>query len=334
MQIIDFFKTGSFNLAEMTAAINVMPNKYGILTRLGVFSDDGVTQRSAIVEYDNITLSLLTSKAVGAPGDTNATGLRKVKSFAIPHFPLDDALRPEDLQGRRAFGQVTAEDAGYVMNKKLMEMRNKHEQTLEWMRMGVLKGSITDGAGNVILAPYTDFSLTQPVVAMALTTGSTEVMGKALAVKRTIETAVTGSPYTGIVALCGPNFYDALSTHATVKAAFANWMALQNNYTDYRQGFNFGGVTFIEYNGSVPDSSGSLQAMIDTDTAFGFPTGTDLFKTFYAPGDFLETVNTIGVPFYAKQAVDEMGRGVKIHTESNPLPICLKPNVIVKMTKI
>lgn len=334
MQIIDFFKTGSFNLAEMTAAINVIPNQYGILGRLGIFSDHGITQRSAVVEYDNLTLNLLTSKPLGSPGDTNATGKRLVKSFAIPHFPFDDSMRPEDLQGRRAFGQVTAEDAGYVMNKKLTEMRNKHDQTLEWMRMGVLKGSITDGSANVILAPYTDFGLTQPVVAMALPTGSTEVLLKVLAVKRLVEAAVTGSSYTGITALCGSNFFDAFTTQATVKAAFANWMAMQNNYTDYRQGFVYGGVNFIEYFGSVPDSSGSTTALLDTDTAYAFPMGTNLFETFYAPGDFLDTVNTIGVPFYARQVVDELGRGVKVHTQSNPLPLCLKPNVIVKMTKV
>jgi hypothetical protein len=335
MQIIDFFRTDGFSLAELTDAINVIPNQYGMLGDMGLFAPEGVTQRTVIVEYDKLTNGLLVSKPWGAPGDANKTGGRLAKNFAIPHFPLDDRIAPEDLQGRRAFGSVGPEDAAYVLNKKLTEIRTKHDQTLEWMRLGVLKGSITDGAGNVILAPYTDFGLTQTSVGFALPTAGTEVTTKCLAVKRAIETAMTGTAFGGqIVGIVGPNFYDALTTHPNVKAAFANWNALQNNYSDYRTAFQFGNIRFVEYNGSVPDSSGSSQALVGTDDAYFFPLGTNLFKTNFAPADFMETVNTMGMPFYMKTELMEFGRGVKIHTQANPLPLCLKPGVIVKGTKV
>jgi hypothetical protein len=50
----------------------------------------------------------------------------------------------------------------------------------------------------------------------------------------------------------------------------------------------------------------------------------------------METVNTIGLPIYAKQAPDPSGfnRFVQLHSQSNPLPLCLIPRAVVKATKV
>ena len=60
------------------------------------------------------------------------------------------------------------------------------------------------------------------------------------------------------------------------------------------------------------------------------PEGTGIFRTWFAPADFVETVNTIGLPRYAKQRVMDFDKGVQIHTQSNPLPICLKPRAVIR----
>jgi hypothetical protein len=39
------------------------------------------------------------------------------------------------------------------------------------------------------------------------------------------------------------------------------------------------------------------------------------------------------LPLYAKQEPRKFGRGTDLHTQSNPLPICLRPEVLVKGTK-
>lgn len=334
--IIDVFNSKAFDALELSTAINNVPNKYGIVGSLGLFREEGITTRSVSVEFNNRTLKLLTSKPVGSPGDLNKSGLRQLKNFNVPHFPFEDVLLAEDIQNKRQFGSANQlEDAMWVLNKKLTEMKDSHDQTLEWMRLGCLKGSITDGAGNVILAPYTDFGISQTSIGFALTTSSTNVLGKCLAVKRAIEVALLGSSMSYVQCLCDPNFYDALTSHANVKAAFANWNAQQNNFTDYRRtGFTFGGVVFREYNGSVPDSSGSSTKMLADDTALFFPMGSDVFVNYFAPADFMETVNTAGIPVYAKQEPMDFNRGLKIHTQSNPLPLCLKPAVVVAGTTV
>jgi len=49
------------------------------------------------------------------------------------------------------------------------------------------------------------------------------------------------------------------------------------------------------------------------------------------PDTFIGTVNTIGLPRYAKQAVDQQfARWVMLHVQSNPLPIWTRPRVLIK----
>jgi hypothetical protein len=60
----------------------------------------------------------------------------------------------------------------------------------------------------------------------------------------------------------------------------------------------------------------------------------DTFGTYFAPADFNETVNTLGQPVYAKQAPRQFDRGTDLHTQSNPLPMCHRPGVLVKLTSV
>jgi len=149
--------------------------------------------------------------------------------------------------------------------------------------------------------------------------------------------------------VCSDGFYDALVSHPNVKVAFTYYQNNgQNLAGDYSgtvaqpnaagltdtavRGFVFGGVTWVNYTGAVTDSNGVSQPLIDVNSAYLFPMGTQIFKTFYAPADYMETVNTEGLPFYAKQRPLNYDKGIEMECQMNPLPICLKPLVIQKLT--
>jgi hypothetical protein len=100
-----------------------------------------------------------------------------------------------------------------------------------------------------------------------------------------------------------------------------------------RRGFTYGGITFEEYRGQATDTSGTARRFIAAGEAHAFPLGTiDTFGTYFAPADFNETVNTVGQPLYAKQEPRKFDRGTDLHTQSNPLPMCHRPGVLVKLT--
>ena len=70
----------------------------------------------------------------------------------------------------------------------------------------------------------------------------------------------------------------------------------------------------------------------DAAEAHSLPVGVaGPFRQYNAPADFVETANTLGLPRSAKQAVDgQFARWVMLHVQSNPLPICTRPRVLIR----
>jgi hypothetical protein len=335
MPMINPFDTDAFNMTALTAAINKIPNNYGRLEQLGLMPPEGVRMRTILIEESSGVLNLLPTMPVGAPSTLGIQAKRKVRSFVIPHIPHDDTVLPEEVQGIRAFGSETETDAlANLLAQKLQNMRNKHAITLEYLRMGALKGVILDADGSTLYNLYGEFGITPRTVSFALGSATTEVLLKVLEVKRHIEDNLRGEFMTGIYCLCSQGFYDALTTHPKVKEAFMYFQRTQQLGNDYRAGFTFGGITFEEYRGQATDAAGTVRKFIADDEAHFFPLGTaTTFRTFFAPADFNETANTLGLPLYAKQEPRKFGRGTDLHTQSNPLPICMRPEVLVKGTK-
>ena len=60
------------------------------------------------------------------------------------------------------------------------------------------------------------------------------------------------------------------------------------------------------------------------------PEGAEgLFEIYHAPADTFETVNTLGLPLYARTIPDrDRDEWVRLEIESNPLPICTRPQVL------
>jgi len=335
MSMLNPFATDAFNMVALTTAINKIPNNYGRLEQLNLMPAEGVRTRTILIEEMSGVLNLLPTMPVGAPGSLGTQGKRKVRSFVIPHIPHDDVVLPEEVQGLRAFGSENDVEAlSNLIARKLQNMRNKHAITLEHLRMGALKGVILDADGSTLYNLYSEFGISPKSVNFALSTSTTEVLLKVLEVKRHIEDNLRGEFMTGIMCLCSQGFFDALTTHTKVKEAYQRWQNGQILFTDNRTNFSFGGIVFEEYRGQATDIAGTVRKFIADDEAHFFPLGTaSTFRSHFAPADFNETANTLGLPLYAKQAPRKFDRGTDIHTQSNPLPICLRPEILVKGTK-
>lgn len=328
------FTDPAFNTASLTAAINLLPNNYGRIREMNLMPGKGITTRTVLVEEKNGVLTLLPTLPVGSPGTAGSSGKRKVRSFAVPHIPHDDVILPSELQGIRRFGSES-EVLGLsdVVNDKLQAMRNKHAITLEHLRTGALKGIILDADGSTLFNLYTEFGIVQKTVDFVLGTAGTNIKAKCLEVKRHIEANLLGEMMNGVRALVDKDFYDKLTGHAKVEAAFAGYQAAQDRLGgDMRKGFTFGGITFEEYEGTANDADGNARKFIAAGEGHAFPEGTmDTFGTSYAPADMLEAVNTVGLEVYAKMEPRKFNRGADIHTQSNPLPLCRRPAVLVKL---
>lgn len=334
--ILNPFDTDAFNMVSLTNAINILPNNYGRVRELALFPGKGVRTRTVIVEEQNGVLNLLPTLPPGAPGTQNKMGKRTVRSFTIPHIPVDDVILPQEYEGIRAFGSETEVAAlAQVLNDHLQTAKNKFAITLEHLRMGALKGIILDADGSTIYNLYTEFGISQKTVSFALSNSETNVAAKCREVTRHMEDNLKGEVMSSIRCLVDEGFFDALIAHESVKEVYRNHAAaIEILGGDPRKEFKFGGITFEEYRGVATDLDGNSRQFIADNEGHAFPMGTmNTFQTLFAPADFIETVNTIGLELYAKQEERKFGRGIDLHAQSNPLPICYRPGVLVKVTK-
>jgi len=295
---------------------------------MGLFGTRGVRNRSVVLEIIDGVLSLLPTAPWGTQGSLGTTVARKARNFACLHIPHDDVLLAADVQDVRQFGSEDSE-AGVIqaVNDKLTVMRQRHEVTLEHLRAGAIKGNILDSDGSTVLFNlFTEFGISETTVAFLLASETTTAREYCLDVARAIETALGGLVYDHIHAFCGTEWFEKFIKNADVSGGYDRWQQGEFHRNDPRSGFNFGGIIFEEYRGSIGGVT-----FIPTAEARFFPVGVPgLFETYFAPADFIEAVNTVGLPMYAKQSVMEFDRGIKLHTQSNPLPMCTIPGVLIK----
>lgn len=320
----------AFSLQSLTASINALPFKPFRLGAMGLFSEMGIAETTAQVERLNGTLGIVGTAPRGAPGEVVIGNKRTSLTIAVPHIPALGGIGADELQNKRAFGAESQPDAvPAARDRALAKMRAALELTIEAHRVGALKGLVLDKDGSTLIDLFAAFGVTQNTVAMALGTAGTKVRVKASEAIRACESALGGVSASGYRAMCGTAFFDALSTHDNVEKFFVNTqMANAMGQSDPLQAVNFAGITWERYRGVTG-------CEIATDDAYLVPMGVpELFITRYAPANYVETVNTIGLPMYAQAEVRDMGKGYDLEAQTNPLNLCTRPNAVVKMTKV
>lgn len=333
--ISSVFDSDVFKMDTMTAAVNKMPYVPGRIGRLGIFEESGVSTTTVIVEEQSGTLSLIPNTPRSAPPNQNAMGKRKARSFVAPHLPIEDTVLASEIQNVRAFGSSSQlQGLESVRDDKLRTMAAKLDATLEYHRVGAIKGVVLDADGtSEIFDLFDKFDVTQTEVDFLLGTSTTDILGKCTAVAGAIEDELGAAVYNHVHAVVGKTFFQRFIAHDKVREAYKYYQQQGKNMNPLRedlryQGFEFGGIIWEQYRGSV----GGVGFVADSEAHF-FPVGVPgLFITRYAPGDFVEAANTLGLPRYVKSERMEYDRGLKLLLESNPVNLCTRPKVLVKGT--
>lgn len=362
MEHMDIFQDDAFNLVSMVAAINGIdhvPGRSGELAFAG--AGEGVAVTTVSIERKDEALTLIQTSARGGPSPKETQEKANIRAVNIPHVKLEDTIGAHQIQGVRQFGSTDVlRGAQSVVNGQLAKMTRRHDLTLEYLRLGALKGKILDADGSTIEDLFDLFGITNDnsdvggsasdagprifdLDLNGLASDPTDLRVKCQAVSRFLRrNAKMVLPSSARVwAFCGDGFFDKLISLADVKAVYTNTdeqrVRLGANYAF--GAFEFGGIVWENYQGTddvsgEEASEGDLTGKVGvaTDEAHLFLTGVPgLYAEYFAPADFMQTINTIGLPRYAQIAPDPMfNRYVEIHTQQNPLPLCLRPKTLGK----
>lgn len=337
-QLVD---SAALSTQSLTANINNLPETPTRIGDMGLFSEAGVSTTFVLVGIQGDQLSLVPAVPRGAPSQPKALHGKKAKPFLIPHLPQRSTVMADEVQNARAFSIAAPPESGEnlqlnnaitAVTQKVSALQAVHKRdndyTIEYHRMGAIRGQVMDADGSVLIDIYREFGITQETVALALGTAATKVRNKVIEIKRKIEKKLGGVPYSGVHVFCSPEFFDQLTGHASVEKAFERWQEGAALRDDLRRGFTFGGVTFEEISAAVGEDR-----FIPAGEAIAFPLGVpDMFITRFAPADYIETVNTIGLPYYSKSEVQRFGKGIDIESQSNALNLNTRPDVVIKLT--
>lgn len=326
---LDIFNDDAFSTQSLTEAINEQEEVPGRLRELGLFDEKGMTTTSMSIEKKGNTLALVPAAERGANGRTKDRPKRQMIPFPSIHLPTEGAVMADQVQNVRAFGEETElETVQAVVNEELADMRQDLDATLEWQRIGALQGKILDADGTTELVNlFTAFNITQQSQDFDLA-NNTKVKTSILQAMNKVESIIGHKPMRGYRVFASNGFWESFIEHASIEKAFDRWMEGSFLRQDPRAAFNFAGVNWERYTGSVGNTD-----FIPDGEAFLVPEGLrKLFITRFAPADYVETVNTMGLPYYAKQERMKFDKGIELEAQSNPATICTRPDLIIKLT--
>lgn len=327
MPLLDPFAADGFSLTSLTAAINKVPYKPQRLAQLGLFQEQGISTTSCIIEENSGVLTIVPVVPRGGPGTPINDQDRVLRSFTIPHLPETATIMADEVQGVRTFGSENQSEVLTMRrDERLTLMRENIDYTIEYHRVAAVKGQYMNANG-ALTSLFTEFGVSQQTLAMAFNPSATSASRtKATTIFQYIEDALGGTPFSGVRVLCGATFWTSLLEDQDAKATYLNWQAAADLRGDPRQEFMYNGIMWERYRGTA-------SVLIPATEGYALPEGVrDLFITRFAPANYNETVNTIGLPYYAKAEEMPFGKGIALEAQSNPINLCTRPRAVIKLT--
>lgn len=331
MAEISIFEDEAFSVTNLLAVINEEHVVPGQIAAAGLFEEEGSTTVTQQIEKDGNTLQLVAAKPRGGVAQVVTGSKRTMIPFNTVHLPETFTIHADEIQGIRAFGSRTElQSAEAVVAARVRKCRLQMELTHEYQRIGAIKGQIIDADGETVLLDiYQSFGLSKPKpFSLELNNPETDVSVKIVEVLDKQENALKGVPTTGSRGYAGKSFWAKLISHPKVRDTYLNTLQAAELRGDRRVAFSFGGVVWERYKGQL-----GSKHFVNVDEAYVVPEGAPgLFITTFAPADYMETVNTLGLPFYSKLERMPYDKGIAGEAQSNPLHLCTKPLAVRTVT--
>lgn len=338
--LVDVFNDDAFNAISLSAAISNMDHVPGMAGEYAFKgAATGVATLDVAIEMKDETIALIKEQPRGAPPEIEIKDKPRLLKFSAPHFPLDTSISADEIAKVRAFGGNELASVESVVLTQLVKMNRRLDYTMEFLRLGAVMGRVVGGSGDVLVDLFEEFGITNSLGQHAPETFDFDLMnpfadiqtlcmGLHRFIARNAKTEIPNSA--NVMGFAGDRFFDKFIRHPRVRETYAGTQAAAERLgggLSFRA-FEFGGIIFLNYRGS--DDNQTI-AIDDEEVRFFLSGVPDLWAEYYAPADFIETVNTEGLPRYAKIApVRPHDKRVQIHTQMNPLPLCLRPKTLVR----
>ncbi len=340
-------------VVDRTDSLIVVPNTVGITNALGLFQDTYSTQKTIEIVRTTRSNRLIEDRNWDERNQTRAGREHDSLLLKIPHFPLDDAITPNDIDGIAVAGSLAEfaelETVANVRAEKMIDMREDHALTLEAARMQLItSGTAYAPRGTVVTNYYTEFGITRQEVPIDFA-AATDPRGVLNDVKKLVRNGLRdgqAGTVRSFVVLASDSFYMALQQNAYVTDAFKYVDQTQAARILLGQGgmdvpgldarfemMTVFGITFINAGAAgYENAAGTFVPFIPEGDAYIMPVGVrDLFKTYYAPANRFGSINRRAQGSYWFEYLNEKDDIIEIMTEQNFLNALLNPAAVVRL---
>ena len=310
-----------FSVSTLTTAINQKDNIPGRIKALGLFHEKGIPTTDIAIEFKKGIVELVQSSLRGGNPQYAGEEKREIVKIQTTHLLQAVSVIADDFQNLRPFGNSSYEDQvqDYILYK-LESLKNNNEATFEYQRAGALVGKVLDKDGSIILDIHKEFGLEPVVDELDLSLGTTKKQIRAI--KKKAKEALKVSNISRWVALCGPAFFDSLEGADDVRESFLRFRESEVLRQD-NDAIQYASIVWEEYDAFVGDTK-----FIEEDEAILVPVVDGLCITRFAPADYVDTVDTMGVPHYARAEAKRMNRGFDLECQSNPISLVTVPDAV------
>lgn len=330
--VMDIFNQQPFQAVAMTNAIQKTDYVPNLLGSLNIFRPDPVLSDEIMMDIEDHSIKIIPTSERGSSPEQAQRRSRAVKMLKATRLAKSFTIYASEVFKLRQTGTSLLTSVQREYAKRMGDLRADLELTEEHHRLGALQGVLLDADGTTVIYDfYDEFNVTKPaVINFTLDNAATEVKLKCSEVKRNMIRAGRGAitPTTTIYALVGDDFWDKLTTHPTVEKYYLNHSeAKQVAGLGIFETFTFGGITFINYQGTDDNST----VAIAPDKAHFFPINArGVFEKAQAPAEFEPFVTQPGQSVYMLNLPDPSGRNAfrKGEIFAYPLFYCAKPEVL------
>lgn len=338
-------------VVDMTPEIVQIPMDWGLIGEMGVFRNNFGTQKTFMIPTrKEEEAGAIVDRSYEGGRNTQGRGDRGGILGKVPHFPLDDAIYPADLDGQLAPGAILEagtqlETVARLRVEKMEGLVRRHAITKELARGIALttgdvyapSGTLKTSYGNTINM-YQEWGITRQSTTLNLApTVDPKITVDALFAALQ-DSAYAGDALDGYVVLCSKELFSTLTSHPYLRDIYtnaSNFPQAENLLVGrlrstlgqrYRQ-FFYGGILFVEYTGTIGGTR-----IIPQNEGVAFPMNDSLGFMQFAPAQRFSSINQIAQPAYYFEKLGENDDKIEMMTESNFATILAKPYLVRGVT--
>lgn len=247
-----------------------------------------------------------------------------ILSIPLPRFALVKRLSASEINSLRslALREAQIKSLSGAIGVLVRDMKESFNTTLEYMANGALFGKILDGSGNVLF----DFGSADKSVVEVKSDGSKSLASVCDAIEaKIIDEFGTSADYE---VLCGNDLFAKISNLALSEDLYKNNLASRD---EKDKALILYGTKYRRYSAKYKNSKGKNVEFLASNEGIVVPNDNSN-RIYYTRANHTEALGKApSLMFVSQPEILSRGQGIELVGEMRALPVCTRPNGLIKL---